>query len=155
MGRTLWRAAIVVIAGAGIGLAVNVVSPRKIAFLRPPKTQPAVTSEYLPFNDARQYWQSGATFFLDARDAKHYAAGHIAGAQNLSIQDFDAQYPVVAPLLAPESIIVVYCDGMQCDLSHDLAARLRQLGYKNVHILQNGWSMWRAAGLPTATGNQP
>ena len=32
---------------------------------------------------------------------------------------------------------------------------LRQQGFKNIHILQNGWTEWSKAGYPTNTGAQP
>ena len=35
-------------------------------------------------------------------------------------------------MLTPDSAIVAYCDGMDCDLSHRLMDRLRELGYHNV-----------------------
>ncbi len=56
--------------------------------------------------------------------------------------------PKLLPFLSPTSRIVVYCDGTQCDLSHRVSERLQQLGFANVQILTNGWSVWRQAGLP-------
>jgi rhodanese-related sulfurtransferase len=32
---------------------------------------------------------------------------------------------------------------------------LRQLGYTNTHLLFNGWTAWRLAGLPITPGRQP
>jgi 3-mercaptopyruvate sulfurtransferase SseA len=55
-------------------------------------------------------------------------------------------------MLAPDTAIVVYCDGTECELSHRVADKLHQLDYKNVRILLNGWTVWHGAGLPTETG---
>ena len=55
----------------------------------------------------------------------------------------------------PESPLVLYCDGTECELSHRLRESLRQLGYTNTHLLFNGLTAWRQAGLPTTQGGQP
>ena len=154
MLRTLQRALLIAVAGAALGLAVNTVSPRHIPIVAPPKAAPQ-PSDFVPLAEARQFWQSGTAFFLDARAPADYKAGHIAGAYNLPAEEFDGRYPETATMLTPESVIVTYCDGMECDLSHHLTERLRELGYQNVHILQNGWTAWRQAGWTTATGAKP
>jgi rhodanese-related sulfurtransferase len=92
---------------------------------------------------------------LDARPAADYAAGHIAHALSLPAEKFDTRYEQIAPMLAPDASIVCYCDGMECDLSHELAELLRERGYTNVHILVNGWTVWSKAGLPTRRGTEP
>jgi rhodanese-related sulfurtransferase len=159
MWRTVQRSLVIVLVSAVVGLAANAVrwdvdkhgKSRRISVITPPK-EPILPQDTLPLEEARQLWQSGAAFFLDARAPADYAAGHIAGAFNLPAEAFEDNYPKVAPLLSPDSSIVVYCDGVQCDLSHELTTRLRQLGFKNVHILMNGWTVWHKAGLSTARG---
>ena len=154
MARTFQRALLIACAGAALGLAANTVLPHRIPIVAAPKAA-LQSGDFVALDEAKQLWQGGATFFLDARAPADYAAGHIAGAYNLPAEDFDARYPQIAPLLTPETTIVTYCDGLQCDLSHHLTDRLRQLHYENVRVLQNGWTVWRAAGLTTRTGNQP
>ena len=148
------RALLIAVVGAGMGLAHNAVSLRHIPYIAPPKVALA-TSDFISLDEAGQLWLASGGFFLDARTATNYAAGHITGAYNLPVEHFETYYPQVASLLTLESRLVVYCDGMLCDLSHDLMIRLRQLGYKRVHILQNGWTAWNEAGLTTSRGNQP
>jgi rhodanese-related sulfurtransferase len=105
--------------------------------------------------EAQNLWSTGGGFFLDARTPADYAAGHVAGSLNLPVEDFEQRYPSVAAFLTPASPIVAYCEGAECELSHTLATKLRQLGYTNVRVLVNGWTIWRQAGLPTNTGNDP
>ena len=154
MTRTFLLALLIAGAGAALGLAVNTVSPRRLPVIAPPKTAPQST-DFISLTDARQLWQAGAAFFLDARTPADYKDGHIAGAFNLPAEDFNAHYPEIATMLAPATVIVTYCDGLECDLSHQLTDRLRELGYRNVRILQNGWTAWRQAGLTTVTGVKP
>ena len=145
------RALGIVLLGAGLGLAVNQFSARGIPLVAPPKPAAAMEA-FIPLDQAKQLWNQGTAFFLDAREPGDYAAGHIGNAFNLPAQSFAQHFGELAPLLAPESLLVLYCDGRECELSHRLRESLRPLGYTNTHLLFNGWTAWRKAGLPTATG---
>ena len=111
MRRTLLRSAVIVLAGVACGLLANVVSPRGIPFITPPK--PTLDpKDTIPLADAFRLWGSGAGFFLDARAPADYAAGHIAGAFNLPAEAFNEHFPQVAGMLTPATPITVYCDGV-------------------------------------------
>lgn len=58
----------------------------------------------------------------------------------------------MADCLEGSEAIVTYCDGESCDLSHELALFLKEMGFENVRVLVNGWSVWQQAGLPTDAG---
>jgi rhodanese-related sulfurtransferase len=154
MRSTFRRALVILLTGAVLGLAANAISPRGIPYITPPKTK-LQPQDIVPFQEAQEQWSNGQSIFLDARLPADYAAGHIANAISLPIEEFDEYYPRVATTLTPDANIVAYCDGQECDLSHDLAKKLRELGYTHVHILVNGWTSWHTAGLPTHTGDQP
>lgn len=100
--------------------------------------------------------------------AEEFAAGHIPGARYLDLDTALAAPPGSGgrhPLPTPEqfvtamrsvgvdqgSSVVVYDDW-----SGHAAARawwlLRHYGHDAVRLLDGGWSAWRAAGLPVATG---
>ena len=153
MQRTLQRALLIVGLGLALGLVANTVSPRRIPFIRPPPKAPQ-PGELLTVAEAKAIWESGASFFLDARAPADFAVGHIASAFNLPAESFEEHFPQLAPMLAPDRAIVVYCDGLECELSHRVADKLRAMGFRNVRILHNGWTAWRTAGLPTQTGAQ-
>jgi len=154
MRRTIQRALVIVFTGAVLGLAANAVSPRRIPYLTPPKVT-LQSQDTIPLPEAQELWTSGSGFFLDARAPADYAAGHIAGSLSLPIEEFDDHFSQVQRFLSPDSMIVAYCDGMDCELSNQLMVRLRELGYHNVRHLVNGWTAWRTAGLSTHTGTQP
>jgi rhodanese-related sulfurtransferase len=154
MWRTVQRSLVIVVASAALGLAVNAVSPRRIPYITPPKLVIA-DSEFIPLSDAYQAWGAGSAIFLDARAPADYQAGHIANALSLPAEVFDEHWSQVAPFLAPDSAIVCYCDGVECDLSHRLTEKLREHGFKNIHVLKNAWTEWSKAGYPTTTGPQP
>ena len=154
MWRTLQRALAIVLAGAALGLAANAISPRRIPYLTPPKAPPQ-GQDMVPLQEAEELWNGGSAFFLDARASADYSAGHIAGALSLPVEEFDDHYLQIAGMLNPDSTIVVYCDGVECDLSHRLMSKLRELGYHNVRYIVNGWTTWHTAGLLTHTGEKP
>jgi rhodanese-related sulfurtransferase len=58
---------------------------------------------------------------------------------------------LVEQLEGPRTLIT-YCDGESCDLSHELALFLKEMGFENVRVLVNGWSVWQQAGLPLQMG---
>jgi rhodanese-related sulfurtransferase len=153
MGHVLQRALLIVLAGASLGLLVNAVSPKGIPLITPPKKAPKA-DEFIPLEKARQLWSDGGGFFIDARKPEDFQAGHILNALNLPEEEFGEYFPKIAPMLSPESSIVVYCDGTECELSHRLQSQLRQQGYTNVHIIFNGWTLWSKAGYPVESGTK-
>jgi len=143
----------IVLLGMAAGLAGNRISPRALPLVAAPKPA-AKTEAFIPLDQASNLWRLGLALFVDGREPEDYAAGHIANALNLPAQSFAQHFGEIAPMLTPESPMVLYCDGMECDLSHHLAENLRQQGYTNFQVLSNGWTAWRKAGLPTSSGNQ-
>jgi rhodanese-related sulfurtransferase len=162
MRRTLLRVLFILVASSALGLAVNHWrrdtdndgQPRRLPLIAPPKPE-LLPGDVIALDDAKPLWNSAAGFFLDARAPADYMAGHIAGAFNLPIETFEQQYPQIATMVTFDTPLVTYCDGVECELSHRLALRLRELGYKNVHVLVNGWTVWKQANLPTKLGDKP
>jgi rhodanese-related sulfurtransferase len=147
------RGLVIIVLGIAVGLAANLISPRGLPLFAPASPTPAA-SEFIPLDQAKSLWLGGTALFLDAREPDDFAAGHIGNALNLPAQSFSLHFPEVAPVLSPDSELVLYCDGKECELSHHLAANLRQQGFTNLHVLANGWTAWHEAGLPTTIGGQ-
>jgi len=148
------RALAIILLGAACGLLANTLSPRRLPWVREPAAARA-PRDVITLAEAEQLWRTGAGFFLDARRTDEYVAGHIAQALSLPLEGFERALPEIEPLLTHDANIVVYCDGGECELSHDVQRRLRALGYLNVRVLVNGWTAWRKAGLPVSKGAQP
>ena len=151
MKKSLPSALAIVCLGVVLGLAGNQLSPRGLPLITPSK-KIAKAEEFIALDQAKELWGNGTALFLDAREPADYAAGHIGNALNLPALSFERHFGVIAPMLTLESQIVLYCDGQECDLSHRLEKSLRQQGFTNAHILFNGWTAWRQAGLPTEAG---
>jgi rhodanese-related sulfurtransferase len=152
--RTLLQGGAILLFGSGLGLGINAVSLQGIP-LRPAGVQADAAGVSLTVKEAYARWLQGTALFLDARAPADFDVGHIAGALNLPARSFAEHISVIAPLLTPASPMIVYCDGLECDLSHRVAGELRHLGYTNLYWVVNGWTEWKRAGFPKASTESP
>jgi rhodanese-related sulfurtransferase len=83
---------------------------------------------------------------VDARPtARKYDIGHIPTAISLP----DSQFDQLAPKLLPRDksqLVIFYCDGPECILSHQSAFRAERLGYTNVRVYPGGFPDWVQGG---------
>jgi rhodanese-related sulfurtransferase len=108
-------------------------------------------SPNLPIIDlafARGLFESGAALFVDGRHEFDYQLGHIKGAINIPLKEFERRKSLLASL-PKDRTIVTYCDGAECNSSIELAARLYAEGFTDVRIFFGGWNEWNAQRLPT------
>lgn len=106
----------------------------------------------IPLDEAKQLFERKAARFLDARPQTQYEDGHISGAWSLPWQDVNNAFTVIAAQLDNSDTIITYCDGESCELSHDLAMFLKDMGFTDIRVLVNGWTVWNDAGLPSQKG---
>lgn len=102
-------------------------------------------------------FSAGQIIFIDARDDRHFQAGHIPGAIQLDHYRLDRH---VAPVLAASSLaeqIVVYCNGGTCEDSELAAGDLLDLGVPAAKILVyvGGFEEWQRQRLPIAPSPSP
>ncbi len=91
---------------------------------------------------------TGDVAFVDARNPDEFATGRIPAAVNLPPSAFfSGQVPAELDQIPRSSILVVYCNGGDCDASKLTAIRLREQGYEKVYIYEDGVTGWKAAGL--------
>ena len=86
---------------------------------------------------------------IDSRPAaRQYDPGHIPGAVNIPDTQFDKQ---VAKLPADKAtLLLFYCGGYECMLSHNSAAKAEKLGYTNIKVYPAGMPDWKAKGGPVS-----
>lgn len=89
--------------------------------------------------------------FIDARRSDQFAKGHIPGSINIYATEFAENIPKVASI-PKDKLIVVYCDGGLCELSHELANELITFGFKKVVVYTGGWEEWSKTNYPKTTG---
>jgi len=102
--------------------------------------------------DAAMLFASGRAVFLDARSQFEFEQGHIQGAISLPPREFASRFQDIKPRLMGKDVIITYCDGERCPLSHALAEHLDGAGLKNVRVLKNGWTLWNNEKLPAERG---
>ncbi len=81
---------------------------------------------------------------IDARPKrKKYDKGHIPGAVSLPW----SQFAKLKGLLPADkgALVVFYCGGLKCPLSHKSAFAARKLGYRNVAVFAQGYPGWKKA----------
>jgi rhodanese-related sulfurtransferase len=82
---------------------------------------------------------------IDSRPAKRqYDPGHIPGAVNIP----DSQFDKLVGMLPEDksTLLVFYCGGLQCMLSHNSAFKAEKLGYSNIKVYPAGMPEWKAKG---------
>lgn len=82
---------------------------------------------------------------IDSRPAaRQYDPGHIPGAVNIPDSQFDKQ---LAKLPSDKStLLLFYCGGLDCMLSHTSAMKAEKLGYTNIKVYPAGMPEWKAKG---------
>jgi rhodanese-related sulfurtransferase len=87
----------------------------------------------------------GVTIVDSRPAARKYDVGHIPSAVNIP----DLQFDKLAPTLLPQDktqLLIFYCDGPDCMLSHNSAFKAEKLGYKNVRVYAEGFPDWIGKG---------
>ena len=82
---------------------------------------------------------------IDSRPAaRQYDPGHITGAVNIPDSQFDK---LVDKLPADKAtLLIFYCGGLECMLSHNSAVKAEKLGYSNIKVYAEGMPDWKIKG---------
>lgn len=86
--------------------------------------------------------QGSRSYVIDARGADKFSQGHINGAANFYGGDVQSRIPDILASVPRDRVILIYCDGGECELSHHVADVLKQFGYGPVFIFTGGWAEW-------------
>ncbi|HEY6953098.1 MAG TPA: rhodanese-like domain-containing protein [Bacteroidota bacterium] len=98
--------------------------------------------------EAKMLFESNTALFVDARHDFDFRRGHIKSAISLPLNEFDARQSTIAAL-PKDKVIIVYCDGAECNSSIELAAKLYDRGFSGVRFFPGGWEDWTSNNLPT------
>lgn len=101
---------------------------------------------------AKEAFASEAAVFVDARGPDFFELGHIPGAVNLPVRNFDQVFPRVKQLLLTAPRLIIYCDGANCEMSVELIDKLLMAGIAHVEIFPGGIEQWQAEGQPMEAG---
>lgn len=78
---------------------------------------------------------------IDARPKRaKYDSGHIPMAVSIPDMEFDEQVGKLPK--NKDSLLIYYCEGVECKLSHNSAKKAVKLGYTNVKVYAEGFPGW-------------
>ncbi len=145
---------LIVLIAALLGISSALIRPDGIALIGNWADGAASISdtETISLQEARVRHQEGRALFVDARAEEEYQRGHIKGALSLPLAEAELGFVAIIEQLDASELVIAYCDGESCDLSHHLATFLREIGIAEVRVLVNGWTLWQQAGQPTSQG---
>jgi len=166
--RLLVEAAIIVVAGALVGVAANAASPRPVqlastvhaaaesggamcAIAGAPAAAPAPR---IGVEAAKALCDACRAGFADARGASDFAAGHVTNAIHLPPAGHPDERAAIASLRA-YPLVVVYDGDYRCALADEVAHRLLREGLPDVRVLEGAWPAWVAAGGAGESGFCP
>ena len=96
------------------------------------------------WEETAQRVEAGEWLLVDAREEEHFNAQHIPGALSLPAHSYPELLQFFAEDHGTQKTVVVYCGTEDCDLSAELATRLRdELGCQDIRILDGGFLAWR------------
>jgi rhodanese-related sulfurtransferase len=159
------RLAVLLAAGAALGLLVNLAHPRAVRFasFAPPRVcgagaehagapaPPAV--ELLSLAQVATLCGDPRAMVADARSAERFAEGHVAGAIHLPCASSRVAATAALDRLVGKETLVVYGDSTEEALP--VAEELRRRGDRpglRVAVLAGGFPAWSQAGLACSSG---
>ena len=90
--------------------------------------------------------------FVDARPPEDFAAGHVAGAVNVTIEQAQSgRFPDIVQTFDRQAVIVVYCVGGDCDASRLVAESMRAVGFVRAVTMTASYDDWAKADYPIQT----
>jgi rhodanese-related sulfurtransferase len=102
---------------------------------------PIPPSEMVSVDQAREWGDT--TVWIDARPDDEFARDHVPGAVSLNEDRWNELLPQFLAVWSPGKKVVVYCGAQSCDLSREVAERLRkEAQLPDVFVLEGGWEAW-------------
>jgi rhodanese-related sulfurtransferase len=151
----------ILIVSAAAGLVANHFSPRRIPLFPAVRARETVSLPLPPGirsmtpQEAYAAFQAHSALFVDARSPNEYVQGHIPGAINIPVNDFENGALSHMDQLDSAPALVTYCPSMECWDAVDVADRLREVTQKPIYVFEQGWEAWQADKHPAETSDQP
>ena len=98
----------------------------------------------------KQYDGNADMVVVDSRPKRtKYDKGHLPGAISIPYSQFEKMTDQLPD--NKEQLMVFYCDGFKCPLSHKSAEKAIGLGYTNVKVFSAGYPAWKAMASASET----
>jgi rhodanese-related sulfurtransferase len=151
------EAAVIILAAAVVALVVNSLRTQGLPLSRSDDTvsgdnagnsDDAIAIEEISMQRAMELYRADTALFADARGGNEFNSGHIKGAVNLPVEQFDQWIDAFLENTDPGVTIITYCEGYYCSLAKKLALKLMLAGFENVYCLPDGWGNWNKFRMP-------
>lgn len=106
-------------------------------------------------DEVREHVANLTAAFIDARSTALYAEGHLLGAFNVPSDDKETHMAVVWQNVSPDQLVIIYCDGGNCEASHEVYDFLKRSGFTQLRLFKEGWEVLGVSNLPIAQGDDP
>jgi len=114
-----------------------------------PEQYPAIT--FITLGEAEELFTKGEALFIDSRNREAFHAGHIMGAKNIPFEENKEGSALNLSAIPFSKILVVYCDGDECQSSVELAKFLHEQDFEDIKVFFGGWAEWAKEGLPVSS----
>jgi len=144
--KPLYEAMLIIFLSSGVALIVNFIRTDTIPLTESYTHEAGTIAEQeISVKAAKKMIAEGTAILVDARSSDDFTGKHISGALNLPDQEFDECIDNFLSTIQihPETTIITYCDGAQCDLAKNLAKKLNLVGFNRAFYIKNGWSKWQ------------
>ncbi len=104
----------------------------------------------MPPDRAKQLLEVGEKLlFIDLREPEDFKRARIAGAMSIPLKQLPSQYEK----LPHTGRLVLYCSCPPGNIEEGYSYQLlRDMGYRNISVLQGGITEWQRLGYPVETG---
>jgi rhodanese-related sulfurtransferase len=147
MNRQTWREILILLVLATLlGFGYSYVTKHGF-FSQTPVTTEQPNLKVVSLQDAKAAFDAHTATFIDARHEFEYTEGHIRGAISIPLNHLD-EHAYLIDRLKKETRLIVYCDGVACNSSIELATKLLEHGFFHVELFYGGWQEWTDARFP-------
>ena len=99
------------------------------------------TNRSVTLSQLQRLIKNKSAIIIDARNPEAYQRGHIPTAINIPfLQMFD--YMATLITIPTDTLIVIYCEGPDCELSSNLAKAMKDMNFNRVFIYHDGIKGW-------------
>jgi len=98
----------------------------------------------ITYTQLLKYLNNPNIILIDARDPESFAKGKIGNAINLfpEAPHLEQNYYPKIDKLDRNKLIIVYCNGVECDLGHMVLKDLIIAGFQKMLLYVGGWDEW-------------
>jgi rhodanese-related sulfurtransferase len=137
----LRQAGLILLIAAGLAGVTAAIHPKRPSFLAPPRDPNEVTLAQI------KQW-AGAVLWVDARSEPEFASEHVPDAICLNFDNWTEEFPKFLDRYTAGQRVVVYCSATSCQLSREIASKLRASGVDDAYFLEGGWEAWKQQNRP-------